>query len=406
MAPGPGRSTAVRMGLTGFLVVLAAGVFLLIFLLPKSIQAVGGQVLLSPEPSIEIGKDQPRVITIAAAGDLMMHQRQLKVARQKDGSYDFSGYFTQIAPYLNSADLSFANLETTLLGKNYSGYPQFCAPDSYLDAVKAAGFDVLTTANNHCLDTGLPGLIRTIDTVRARGFYQTGTYKSPEDFQKPLIIEANGIKVGVIAYTHGVGRENTVSPAVYSYSVRVWRKADYQKDVQACRDAGAQIVIACVHWGKEFSKAPVEEVRTAAKKMLEAGVDVILGSHPHVVQPIEIMEADRADGTKARCAVAYSLGNFISNQRSEYTCCGIVFRLTLQEDEQGRFQIKQMGYVPTYVNRDKNYKGYRVLPIAEYILDPSKQKTLDRENRAGLLRAWRDLSKLLGSGPATPVTAP
>ncbi len=402
MTQKPGR-TAGFLSLTGFLAALAAGTFLLLFSLPKSIAAVGGQAVTeSPEPTF--AQMKPRTITIAAAGDLMMHQRQLNAARQKDGGYVFSDYFTEIAPYVKSADIAFANLETTLLGKNYSGFPRFCAPDSYLDAIKSAGFDVLTTANNHCLDTNLPGLLRTIDTVRAYGFYQTGTYKTPEDFQKPLIIDVHGIKVGVIAYTHGVGREKAVSTTEFSYCVRVWKTAKYEKDVQACREAGAKIVIACVHWGKEFSRAPTDEIRAEAIKMLQAGVDVILGSHPHVVQPIEIMEVDRTDGTQARCAVAYSLGNFISNQRSEYTCCGILFNLTLQEDEQGRFQIKSMGYVPTYVNRDRNYTNYRVLPITEYISDPERMKALDSSNRTYILRAWEDLTKLSGGEPASLVT--
>ncbi len=395
---------------TGLLCIIIAVILLLPPALQYQLFRTGAPVSIqSPEPADTPGPSQgvlavKRSVTITAVGDLMVHQRQLMAARQKNGSYDFSNCFAEVAPYLDKADLTFANLETTLLGKNYSGYPQFSTPDSYLDAIKAAGFDVLTTANNHCLDTRLAGLLRTIDTVRSYGFHQTGTFKSPEEYKKPLIIDVRGIKVGVIAYTHGVGMEKSVSSEQFSYCVRVWKRSDYKADVKACRDAGADIVVISVHWGHEYERLPNSQIQAESLNMLKAGADLILGSHPHVVEPIEILEVTRNDGTTARCAVAYSMGNFISNQRTRYSDCGIIFNITLQEDEQGRFQIASLGYVPTYVNRDSNYTDYRVLPISEYISDPIKLKTLDSGNQAAIKRAWSDLTTHLLDGPAVLTT--
>jgi poly-gamma-glutamate synthesis protein (capsule biosynthesis protein) len=359
-----------------------------------------------PQSPQATGAAGPKSVTITAVGDLMMHQRQLTDAKQKDGSYDFSDYFTEVAPYLNKADLTFGNLETTLLGKNYRGYPLFSAPDSYLDAIKTAGFDVVTTANNHSFDTGFAGLVRTIDTLRAYGFYQTGTFKSAEEAKVPLIIDVRGVKVGVVAYTHGAGHSQSIPKDVRAFCLRVWKTADYERDVKACRDAGAQLVIACVHWGNEYARTPSNAVRAEAVEMLEAGVDLILGSHPHVVQPFEIIDVVRKDKTAARCAVAFSMGNFMSNQRRRYSDCGIIFNITLTQDASGKFQIASLGYVPTYVNRSPGYTGYRVLPVAEYMADAGRLSKLDPYNRANVRRAYSDLTLHLRSGPAELISSP
>jgi poly-gamma-glutamate capsule biosynthesis protein CapA/YwtB (metallophosphatase superfamily) len=349
----------------------------------------------------------PRSLRLCAVGDVMVHQRQLNAAKQQDGTYDFSNYFTEVTPYLRTADLTFANLETTLLGRQYRGYPHFCAPDSILDAMKSAGFNVVTTSNNHSFDTGWEGLARTIDVVRSYGFHQTGTYKSAEDYQTPLIIDANGVKVGVIAYTHGVnGRERVVSGEQLSFCIRFIRNADYARDIKALRDAGAEVVVAVMHWGSEYARTPSSAIRAEAQKLAQAGVDVIFGSHPHVVQPIEIIETVRDDGSTARCAVAFSMGNFISNQRDRYTDCGIILNLTLTEDAQGRFHVEQMGFVPTYVNRKTNYTDYRVLPVAEYIGDETRLDKLDSYNQGRVRRAYNDLTQHLEAAPAALITAP
>ena len=387
-------------------VVLAAAAF---FVLHKAFPAPGAEQAAAtptqaptPTPTAFV----PREVTLSAVGDIMVHQRQLNDAKQRDGSYDFSNYFTEVEPYLSGADLTLANLETTLPGKGYTGYPLFGAPDSILDAVQSAGFDVIGTANNHSFDRRWDGIVRTIDTVRAYGFYQTGTYKSAEEYNTPLVIDANGVKVGVIAYAKSGKGGKAVSGEQLSFCIRCYDKADYAKDVQQLRDAGADIVAVIVHWGNEYQRNPSSAIQAEAMEMFQAGVDVIFGSHPHVVEPVEILEVERNDGSQARCAVAYSLGNFVSNQRDRYTDCGIILTVRFEEDAPGHFTIADMQYVPTYVNRAPGYTDYRVLPIIAYIGDEQRMQSLDSYNRDRLTRAWNDLTTHLEEGPAVLVSVP
>lgn len=347
----------------------------------------------------------PRTLRITAAGDLILHQRQLDDAKQDDGSYDFSHYFTEVEPYLCGADLTFITLETTLTGEGYRGYPLFRGPDSILDAMQSAGFDVVNTCTNHALDGGWDGLVRTIDTVQSYGFAQTGTYKSAQQYHAPLIVEKNGVKVGVIAYTKNVnGRDSVVTNEQHSFCIRFIQNADYARDVQACRDAGADIVVAVMHWGYEYERTPRDSIRDEADEMIKAGVDLVLGSHPHVVQPVEIIEVQRDDGTTARGAVAFSMGNFVSNQRDRYTDCGIILNVTFAEDASGRFVVADMSYLPTYVNRDTGYTDYRVLPVADYMQDEARMETLDDYNQGRIQRAWNDITSYLEDGPAVLVS--
>ncbi len=373
--------------------------------LPHTAVSDNAQTGTTQQPTSTQTPTPPRSIHITAAGDLILHQRQLTDAKQADGSYDFSDYFTEVTPYLTDADLTFVTLETTLPGEGYRGYPLFLGPDSILDAMKSAGFDVVNTCTNHAFDSNWEGLVRTIDTVQDYGFYQTGTYKSAQDYHDPLIVETNGVKVGVIAYTKNVnGRDGAVTNEQHSFCIRFIANADYQADVEACRDKGADIVVAVMHWGYEYERTPRDSIRAEAEEMIRAGVDLVLGSHPHVVQPIEIMEVALDDGTMARGAVVYSMGNFISNQRDRYTDCGIIFNITFAEDEQGDFIIKDMSYLPTYVNRKTGYTDYRVLPVHSYMQNEALFGTLDDNNQDRLKRAWNDITSYLKAEPAVLVS--
>ena len=330
---------------------------LILCLLPVAALAEG----LEPNPTLE--PVQPlRSARIRAVGDLMVHKKQLEIARQPDGSYDFHPQYALIAGSLADADYTIANLETTIgqyENRPYSGFPMFNTPESLLDAVKDAGVDFLTLANNHMLDRYFEGMLKTIENVEAWGFDFGGANRSPEEKARPNIVEVNGIRLGFLCYTQMTnGMEDWSNAAVKEYGVNYLRKADIPAEVKRLREAGADVVIAIPHWGEEYFRHPANYVVTWARKMVAAGVDVVLGSHPHMVQPVEFVEVTDADGAVHRGLVAYSLGNFIDNMLKRYTDSGIILEFTIQETQEGGFAITDVGCVPVYCwKRDDNIQA-------------------------------------------------
>ena len=306
---------------------------------------------LEPDPTLA-PPQALRTARIRAAGDLMVHKKQLQIAKQADGSYDFHPQYALIADALSNADYTIANLETTIgqyENRPYSGYPMFNTPESLLDAIKDAGVDFLTLANNHMLDRYFEGMIKTVDNVEARGFDFGGANRTPEEKEKPNIVEVNGIKIGFLCYTQMTnGMEDWCNRAVKEYGVNYLRKANLREEVAALREAGAEVVIAIPHWGEEYERKPQAYVVNWAQKMVAAGVDVVLGSHPHMAQPVCFVEAKAENGETRRGLVAYSLGNFIDNMLKRYTDSGLLLEFTLRERQDGAFDVTDVGCVPIY----------------------------------------------------------
>ncbi|MDE6334659.1 MAG: CapA family protein, partial [Muribaculaceae bacterium] len=248
--------------------------------------------------SMILGIDEAEIVF---AGDAMMHQAQIDAARLTDRTYDFSEYFEEIQPYVESADYAVVNLETPVSKPPYTGYPCFNAPDSYIDALSNAGFDLFLTANNHTLDRRDKGLLNTIDALDARKLDQIGTYKNSEarNAALPFIKNINGIKVGFINYTYGT---NGIAPGA-DIRVDYIDRALIKDDIVRTRKSGAEIIIACIHWGVEYQLLPHESQKSLASYLRELGVEVIIGGHPHVVQPMELEPGEQPS------LLVYSLGN-------------------------------------------------------------------------------------------------
>ncbi len=323
----------------------------------------------TPKPS-----PTPRAATIRAVGDLMMHQKQLTDARRSGGTYDFLPQYALIQASIQSADYAIANLETTVgkVGdKAHSGYPRFNAPVELLDAVKESGFDFLTLANNHILDRNYTGMIQTINLVESYGFDFAGANRSAQEKAAPKIVEVNNIRIGMLCYTQGTnGMEKQSDARAAEFGVNYLRKADFEADVQNLREAGAEVVIAMPHWGSEYRRSPSSYQKYMAKRMALAGVDVILGSHPHVVQPAGILSGVDSAGNERDVLVAFSLGNFNSGMSASYTDSGIILEFTLTEQPDGAFAIENVGYVPTYCWRQRSVN--QTLSSAEYYRNPPK----------------------------------
>ncbi|MBR6221697.1 MAG: CapA family protein [Clostridia bacterium] len=336
-----------------------------------------------------------RTVRLRAAGDLMVHRRQLELARQPDGSYDFHPQYAMIAGALANADYTIANLETTI-GKygnmDYSGFPLFNTPEALLEAVRDAGVDFLTLANNHMLDRYFEGMVATVDNVEHFGFDHGGANRTEAERDAPVVVDVNGVRIGMLCYTQMTnGMEAYCSSDVKAYGVNYLRKADFAADVQKLRDAGAEVVIAMPHWGEEYRRQPEANTVSLAKIMIAAGVDVILGSHPHMVQPVRFVEAQGPDGRTRRGLVAYSLGNFISNMTVRYTDSGLLLDFTLRERQDGGFEAVDVRFVPIFCWRSKD--AIRAVASCNYLEAPPEG--MDKNTWARLKESCRELRALI-----------
>lgn len=307
-------------------------------------------------------------ITLLFAGDLMQHAGQISAAKTPNG-YNYSSYFEALKDEISQADIAVANLEVTLGGKPYTGYPQFSAPDEYLYAIKEAGFDVLLTANNHCLDRRQKGLERTVFLLDSLRLQHLGTYKDRCQRLRsyPLIIEKSGFRIALLNYTYDTNGIKVTEPNVVNYI----DKEQMKKDIFAARCARPDAIIACMHWGIEYQSLPRQAERELAEWMIRQGVDHIIGGHPHVLQPIEVKEEE---WTPAKHVVVYSLGNFVSNMRKTDTDGGIMVKLKLKKIV-GITQVEDCAYTFVWTSspRLSGRKNFMLYP-ASYINRDLKQE--------------------------------
>lgn len=308
--------------------------------------------------------------TVLNTGDILIHDNVLWGAEQSDGSYNFSKLFKEAKSYIKAADYAVANLEVTLGGEaagKYRGYPGFNSPDSLLDYVKADGFDMLLTANNHCLDTGLPGMKRTVAQIKARDLDFLGTKETTDD-PTYVVKNINGIKIGMVAFTYGTNSSASGAGTLINYFSSANLPGFYteaQSVIDNMKKDGAEAVVFYMHWGSEYHTKPNTYQKTVAQKLCNMGVDVIVGGHPHVLQPIELIHSEDSQNTTV---CLYSMGNSISNQRiSEMTgLCetghtedGVLFNYTFARDDDGEVYLDAVDLIPTWVDRYGSAGNYQ-----------------------------------------------
>lgn len=301
-------------------------------------------------------------ISLLFVGDLMQHLPQINAVKTENG-YDYSGCFQHVKQEISAADIAIGNFETTLGGKPYAGYPQFSAPDDFMSDLKEVGFDVLLTANNHCLDRYKKGLERTIQMLDSFDIAYAGTYINAEEREKkyPLLIEQDGFRLSFLTYTYDTNGLEVKSPNVVNYI----DKEVMAKDIETAKSQNPDLIIACMHWGLEYKSLPNSEQKELAQWLLDNGVDHIIGSHPHVLQPMEL-RTDSLTGKKN--IVVYSLGNFISNQQQRRTDGGAMLRLELQKDSV--ISITNCKYSLVWVaHPDRPRRKYHTLIPAGYPVD-------------------------------------
>ena len=322
-------------------------------------------------------------VTLLFGGDLMQHEGQIKSAARPGGKYDYSGVFDLMAPEIKKADIAITNFEVTLGGPPFKGYPQFCAPDEYLQAAIDCGFDVLTTCNNHSVDTYARGLERTIVMMDSLGVKHLGTYRDQAERDKlyPFIIEHDGIRICLLNYTYGTNGIRVPSP----YIVNLIDTTVMARDIARAKEMNPDVIICMPHWGDEYHLLPNKAQCDLADWLFAKGVDHIIGGHPHVVEPIEVRETN---GEKH--LLAYSLGNFVSNQSRPNTYGGTMVRMTLTKKD-GKTTLTDCGYNLYWVSRPPdsgNKHGYVVYP-ASHTTDGLT--STERNKRETFLKTTREL---------------
>jgi len=360
---------------------------------------------IGEEASNEVKEPQPEpdvTVRIRATGDIMFHPSQLDGAYDyKTNTYNFEHSFKAIKNIIQEADIAIANFEGTTAGNEvyaYQGYPLFNAPDEALDAIKNAGFDILSTANNHSLDTRKAGIIRTIEQIKARGMEPIGTFTSKPE-TRVLIKDVKGIRFAFMAYTEMVnGLETVLTPEDLDVMVNIIDEEKMKEDIIYAKDNNADVIIAYLHWGDEYSRIQAQRQEILADMLFRSGVDIILGSHPHVIQPTQTLDYDGK--TKF---IAYSMGNFLSNQRvetlvpygmseqvSKYTEDGIIIDIEIEKKGSTKeISIKNINYIPLWV-----YKGVKENGTAEHIVYPImdyiESAELDEDSKARMSRSYAD----------------
>jgi poly-gamma-glutamate synthesis protein (capsule biosynthesis protein) len=340
-------------------------------------------------------EDSVLTATLCFVGDLMCHSTQFNYAKVDADTFDFRGVFREVKQYLSEPDLTIGNLETVIAGKEtgYSGYPYFNAPDDFVYALKDAGFDLLITANNHALDQGWEGMNRTIDVINGNKIHRTGTFTSQEDRDSIRIFQINSIKIAILAYS-----ENTNGLSIPSdkpFSINLIDESQIKKDILKARERNVDVILVHFHYGPEYKGEPNDYQKEIVRKTIEAGADIIIGGHPHVIQPFDYFKTNNSKLDSG--FVAYSLGNFISNQRWRYSDAGLILNIEISKNKNtDSVFISGVEYLPTWVFKGNTEKGreYIILP-SQVANEDSTYSFLTNGDRKLMSEAFKDTKEIV-----------
>lgn len=330
----------------GLFILVAVGAIISVFIIKsdKSIPTFKAQDTIIEEKEIE------SKVSLSFIGDLLMHTAERKSGYDEEtNTYEFDSFFNDIKGFFNGRDYIVGSFETPISEEKsdnlYSGYPAFKSPPKFIEAIKNAGINALVTSNNHVLDQGSKGAIKTMDWIEKYNIPYTGTYKTQEDRQtKPvLFLEKNNIKIALMNYTQMTNMGSSMP-----YIVNYIDMEKIKKDIEFAKASSADTIIVWLHFGNEYQRQPGEYQKKITQDVAKLGADIIIGSHPHVIQPMDVLDID---GRKV--FVAYSLGNFISNQYWRYSTDGMILNIELEKKD-GITEFKNINYIPTAVVREYN----------------------------------------------------
>jgi len=339
-------------------------------------------------------KDKINRVKIVAVGDIMMHDTQIKAGLQKDKKYNFDIFFTDIKDIVSSADIAIGNLETTLAGpeKKFTGYPMFNAPKEIAFALKKIGFDVLGTANNHSLDRRFYGIKSTLDNLDKIDIDHMGTARNTEEDKKILIKTENNIKFAFLGYTYGT---NGISiPSDKKFSINLINNEEILNDIKNAKIKNPDFIIANVHFGSEYQKKPNKYQKEIVDFLCKNGVDIIFGSHPHVLQKMEIKKINE----NKECFIAYSLGNFVSAQEGIYKNTSIIAEVLVNKNVKTKEKtIESINYIPIFIDKkDENNKlHFKILAIEKAL--KSEAKYISKNDKKIMKKALENTLKTMKS---------
>jgi len=321
------------------------------------------------ELSDSLAVDNKDKINLLFMGDIMSHDLQIQSAYNKaTNTYDFSTEFDYIKPIIKNVDAVVGNLEVTLAGPPYKGYPMFSSPDQMAVDIKNAGIKYLVTANNHINDRGIKGYMRTLDILDSLGLKHTGCFRNAEDKAKrnPMIIDEKGWKIALFNYTYGING-GYYNPKMLINEID---SAKILSDLTEAKKQNYDAIIVFFHWGDEYKRNSNAWQQKIANFCFENGANAVIGSHPHVVQEMEKFTFTTSAGIKKDALVAYSLGNYVANYGSwRYTNGGAMVQFSMQKAPDGQIKIQDQGYYLIWVYRKEKtdtLKTYYVLPISQF----------------------------------------
>ena len=399
-----------------YVLLLATAVALGAFLILSTLEAgdlVGdNEVPIEPEDSVPVTPPSPMELSIVCVGDVMVHRSQIASQYDSDSkTYNYDNNFQYVKKYIEAADLALCNVETTFAGGTPSGYPSFNAPDALADALANAGFDVGITSNNHLYDKGLAGMKRTLRILRQAGLATAGTRLPWE--KNYALMDVKGVKVAIVAYTYETpsnGGRSTINGVIlsdeakeltnsFNYEVLDQDLEKIKATIDAAREKGADIVVCYYHWGEEYQRSPNPWQIYIAEQTVAMGADVIFGSHPHVLQRVDVLENEE---TGKQVPVFYSMGNFLSNQRAEtlnnrYTEQGMIARAILSYDPVTK-DVELVGADAMRTWLDKYKSGekdvYAIIPLDSELEENEALKASGHLHRA--IQASEDVEAVLG----------
>jgi poly-gamma-glutamate synthesis protein (capsule biosynthesis protein) len=355
--------------------------------------------LTSADDDEEVGYTGPTVATIAFVGDISTSADQVKAVTKADGTYDFSTAFTDVAQYFSSDSVAYAvgSFETNLVdGLSYGTEPYYNSPVQLAGTLRGMGFRLMSTATTYALNNGIQGLTSTKNYLTEAKLKSVGTYLSQEDRDKnggAYIRTIHGIKFAFLAYTKGTDSVTMPQGCEYALNTLYSDYSDYwsdlkssqiKQDVQAAKDAGAEVIIALVHWGSEYSRSVSKPQEEATELLLENGVDVIIGSHSHLVSQLGFQEATLSDGTKKQCFVAYGLGDFYTDPEKDTAQQSLILNLEFTKDDDGNVTISDASYVPIYMYISQ-VSGTRTFQILDVYKSLAELKRGDMTSEQALL---------------------
>ena len=322
------------------------------------------------EEKVDSQENSDTSFNLTAVGDIMCHNTQyIDAYNSNTGKYDFSYVFDDINHYIKNSDITVANLETTFAGedKGYSNYPRFNTPDALAYNLKKLGVDVISTAGNHSLDYGFDGLSRTIDVLNLADISHVGTYKTQEERDTIVFKYVKGIKIAFINYAYGTN--GITIPSDKTFCINLIDKDLIKKDIENAKSQNADMIVASIHWGIEYSTVPNDTQNELADFLFQNGVNIILGTHPHVLQKMEKRTVTLEDGTTQDGFIIYSLGNFISDQNAKNTRTSIILDLKITKHADNSISIDEVNYTPIYMykNNSASSKKMKLLDINKTI---------------------------------------